>query len=66
MILAAEITERANDLDAALVLAERAVRAYQEHTDRDDGYARSFRARLLLRLGRVDEGRAELAGYGGC
>lgn len=61
LMLAAEIVERAEDLDAALVLAERAVRAYQEDADRDDGYARSFRAGLLLRLGREDEGLAELA-----
>ena len=61
LMLAAEITERAEDLDAALVLAERAVRVYQQDADRDGGYARSFRAGLLLRLGREDEGLAELA-----
>lgn len=61
LLLAAEIMERADDLDAALVLAERAVRVYQQDADRDDGYARSVRAGLLLRLGREDEGLAELA-----
>jgi hypothetical protein len=61
LLLAAEITERVGDLDAALVLAERAVRVYREDADRDGGYARSCRAGLLLRLGREDEGLAELA-----
>ena len=60
LILAAEITERAEDLDAALVLAERAVEAYRVHGDEECGYPRSFRAALLLRLGREDEGLAEL------
>jgi hypothetical protein len=60
LLLAAEITERAGDLDASLGLAERAVGWYQGAADRDDGYARSFRAGLLLRLGREDEGLAEL------
>jgi hypothetical protein len=61
LMLAAEIMERVEDLDAALVLAERAVGGYQQDADSDDGYARSFRAGLLLRLGREDEGLAELA-----
>jgi hypothetical protein len=61
LILAAEITERAEDLDAALVLAERAVEAYRVHGDGEYGYPQSFRAGLLLRLGREDEGLAELA-----
>lgn len=61
LLLAAEIVERSGDLDAALELAERAVRVCQETEDRDDGYARSVRAGLLLRLGREDEGLAELA-----
>jgi hypothetical protein len=62
LMLAAEITERAQDLDAALVLAERAVEAYRVHGDGEYGYPRSFRAGLLLRLGREDEALAELAG----
>lgn len=61
LMLAAEITERAEDLDAALVLAERAVEAYRVHGDGEYGYPRSFLAGLLLRLGREDEGLAELA-----
>jgi hypothetical protein len=60
LMLAAEITERGGDLDAAVVLAERAVRVYQQDADRDDGYARSVRAGLRRRLGREDEGLAEL------
>jgi hypothetical protein len=60
LILAAEITEQAEDLDVALVVAERAVEAYRVHGDGDYGYPQSFRAGLLLRLGREDEGLAEL------
>jgi hypothetical protein len=60
LILAAEITEQAEDLDAALLLAERAVEAYRVHGEEEYGYPRSFRAGLLLRLGREDEGLAEL------
>jgi len=61
LILAAEIMEQAGDLDEALVLTERALPVYQQSEDRDDGFARSVRAGLLLRLGREDEGLAELA-----
>ena len=61
LILAAEITERAEDLDGALVLADRAVAAYRVHGDGEYGYPRSVRAGLLLRLGQEDEGLAELA-----
>jgi hypothetical protein len=43
LMLAAEITERAEDLDGALVLAERAVEAYRVSGDGRDGYPRSFR-----------------------
>lgn len=49
------------DLDGALALAERSVEAYRVHGDADYGYPRAFRAGLLLRLGREDEGLAELA-----
>jgi tetratricopeptide (TPR) repeat protein len=60
LMLAAEITERADDLDGALALAERAVEANRARGD-DQGHPRSFLAGLLLRLGREDEGLAELA-----
>ena len=60
LILAAEITDRGGDLQAAEVLAERAVEAYRVHGDPDYGYPRAFRAGLLMRLGREDEAMAEL------
>ncbi len=59
LMLAAELTNRAGDLQATEVLAERAVEAYRVHGD-PDGYAQAFHAELLLRLGREDEGMAEL------
>lgn len=58
LILAAEITERAGDLQQARVLAERAVEAFRACGD-PDSYPRAFRAGLLLRLGREDEAMAE-------
>jgi hypothetical protein len=61
LMLAAEITERTGDLDAAHVLAERAVEAYRTHGDPESGYPAAFRAGLLLRLGREEEAMAELA-----
>jgi uncharacterized protein YecA (UPF0149 family) len=60
LMLAAEITERAGDLPGAQVLAGRAAEAYRTHSDSDHGYSRAFHAELLLRLGREDEGMAEL------
>lgn len=60
LILAAEITERAGDLQAAEVLAERAVEAYRVGGDLDCGHPQAFRAGLLMRLGREDEAMAEL------
>jgi hypothetical protein len=59
LMLAAEFTNRAGDLQAAQVLAKRAVEAYRVHNDQD-GYSQAFHAELLLRLGREDEGMAEL------
>ncbi len=59
LMLAAELTERAGDLLAAQLLAERAVAAYCVY-DEPDGYAQAFHAELLLRLGREDEGLAQL------
>lgn len=59
--LAAEIHERADDLDTALDLASRALAAYRAHRDHEPGPARAFRAQLLLRLGRDEEAMAELA-----
>ncbi len=61
LILAAEIAERGGDLQAAEVLAGRAVEAYRVHQDSDYGYPRAVRAGLLMRLGRDDEAMAELA-----
>jgi len=60
LMLAAEITERNEDLESAQVLAGRAVEAYRTHRDPDYGYARAFHAGLLLQLGRADEAMAEL------
>ena len=62
LLLAAEVTERAGDLDGALALVERAVQAHRVHGDGEYGYPRAFRAGLLLRLGREDEALAELVG----
>ncbi|PZS26129.1 MAG: hypothetical protein DLM61_19070 [Pseudonocardiales bacterium] len=59
LMLAAEITEQAGDLQAAQVLAQRAVETYRAHDDLDV-YPRAFNAELLLRLGRDDEAMAEL------
>jgi hypothetical protein len=59
LMLAAEITEREDDLHAALVLTERAGEAYRVHGDVGDGYPRALRAELLARLGREDEAMAE-------
>lgn len=59
LMLAAELTERVGDLSAAAELAERAMAAYRLHRD-SDSYPRSYRAKLLLRLGRVPEAMAEL------
>jgi len=59
LMLAAEITEQAGDLQAAQVLAQRAVETYRAHDDLD-AYPRAFNAELLLRLGRDDEAMAEL------
>jgi hypothetical protein len=59
-LLASEITERSEDLEAALGLADRAIEAYRVHGDPEYGYPRARRAELLLRLGRDDEAMAEL------
>jgi tetratricopeptide (TPR) repeat protein len=60
LTMAAEITAREGDLQAAQVLAERAVAAYRAQGRPDYGYPRAFHAELLLRLGREDEAMAEL------
>ncbi|MGH3751083.1 MAG: hypothetical protein ACRDRP_00005 [Pseudonocardiaceae bacterium] len=57
LMLAAELTHRAGDLQATQVLA---VEAHRAHGD-PDGYSQAFHAELPLRLGREDEGMAELA-----
>lgn len=62
LTLAAELNEREGDLEAAQLLAARAVEAYRAHDDSDYGYAQSFRAGLLLQLGRADEAMAEWTG----
>jgi hypothetical protein len=59
LMLAAEITERAGDLQAAQVLAQRAAETNRAHDDLEV-YPRAFNAELLLRLGRGDEAMAEL------
>ena len=53
-LLAAEIHERADDLPQALALAERALAA-RGAAAHDLRQARSYRAQLLLQLGREDE-----------
>lgn len=58
--LAAEFTERAGDLPGAQLLAARAAEANRVHGDPNWGYPQAFNARLLLQLGRDDEGMAEL------
>ncbi|MEV4657535.1 SEC-C domain-containing protein [Micromonospora sp. NPDC049301] len=58
LLVAAEILEKAGDLADALALTTRAI---AEQPD-DDPYARSMRGGLLMRLGREDEGLAELTG----
>jgi hypothetical protein len=58
LMLAAELTERAGDLQAAEVLAARAAQAHRAQGEPDD-LAQAFHAELLLRLGREDEGMAE-------
>jgi SEC-C motif len=60
LILAAEITDRAGDLQGAQLLAARALEANRVNGD-PEGYPRAFHAELLLRLGREDEAMAELA-----
>ncbi|MCA1672759.1 MAG: SEC-C domain-containing protein, partial [Actinobacteria bacterium] len=60
LTLAAEFTERAGDLPGAQVLAERAAEVNRVHGDPNWGYPQAFNARLLLQLGRDDEGLAEL------
>lgn len=56
LLVAADILEQAGDLADALTLATRAI---AEQPD-EDAYARAVRGGLLLRLGRSDEGMAEL------
>ncbi|MGW5560009.1 SEC-C domain-containing protein [Micromonospora sp. NPDC003944] len=56
LLVAADILEQAGDLADALALATRAI---AEQPD-DNAYARGVRGGLLLRLGRSDEGMAEL------
>ncbi|MEW2432455.1 SEC-C domain-containing protein [Micromonospora sp. NPDC047644] len=56
LLVAAEILRQAGDLADALALATRAI---AEQPD-DNAYARAVRGGLLLRLGRSDEGMAEL------
>ncbi|MEU7847617.1 SEC-C domain-containing protein [Micromonospora parva] len=56
LLVAADILEQAGDLADALAMATRAV---AEQPD-DNTYARAVRGGLLLRLGRSDEGLAEL------
>ncbi|MFI7594051.1 SEC-C domain-containing protein [Micromonospora sp. NPDC049359] len=57
LLVAADILDRAGDLADALALATRAI---AEQPD-DNTHVRAVRGGLLLRLGRVDEGLAELS-----
>ena len=60
LVVAARLAERHRDLPTALRLAERAMRA-----EGPEGYhhsSRTLRATLLVRMGRADEGWAELEG----
>ncbi|MFY1616702.1 SEC-C domain-containing protein [Micromonospora sp. WMMD736] len=57
LLVAADIMEQAGDLADALALATRAIAEQPE----DNTYVRAVRGGLLLRLGRVDEGLAELS-----
>ncbi|MET7669173.1 SEC-C domain-containing protein [Micromonospora luteifusca] len=57
LLVAADILTQAGDLADALALATRAI---AEQPD-DGGHARSMRGGLLLRLGREEEGMAELS-----
>lgn len=58
-LVAAEIADRGGDLANAAALAGRAVEAYRARGVLDDCYPRTFRAEILLRLGREDEAMAE-------
>ncbi|MFD9669306.1 SEC-C metal-binding domain-containing protein [Rhodococcus sp. NPDC059968] len=60
LLLAAEIHERAGNLDAALQLSGRGVEAQRVHGDRAAVFPEAFHAELLLRLGREDEGMSWL------
>ena len=60
LTVAAEFTARAGDVQAALALADRAVdEARAQHAE--EWGPRSFRAAILLRLGRLDDAMADLA-----
>jgi tetratricopeptide (TPR) repeat protein len=59
LMVAAETAEQAGDLQAAQVLAERAIDAHRAQGD-PDSYPRAFRAGLLLRLGLEDAAMGEL------
>jgi SEC-C motif len=61
LLLAAKITERAEDLAGALGLAQRAVAACQAGGDTECGLPRAFQAGLLLRTGREEEAITQLA-----
>ena len=60
LVVAAEVAERAGDLNAALGFAERSAAAYLAQGRTGDGYPRALRAGLLMRTGRRDEGLAVL------
>jgi hypothetical protein len=60
LALAAEIAQRQGDLEFALGLAARAAEANGAHGGLGYVYPRALHGELLLRLGREDEGMAEL------
>ncbi|TQS42499.1 SEC-C domain-containing protein [Cryptosporangium phraense] len=60
LVLAAEIAESRNKLDAGLRYVEQALDAYGKKDDSEVASARALRARLLFRAGRDDEAMAEI------
>jgi tetratricopeptide (TPR) repeat protein len=59
-LLAAEIFDRAEAFAEALATVDRLLAVHRDRGDPEPSSTRAFRAELLLRLGRQDEGMAEL------
>lgn len=58
LLLAAEIFERAGDIEAAVTLVSRAVTAYRRYDEGACEYSRAYRSELLYKLGRREEAMA--------